>query len=185
MNQYYLIAQLPSLDFLSDAAPMPITEERFLELCSRYVGRKALKALKNLSLVPARQKSAVGFKLIDAWNEGERKLRLALAGVRAEKMKKSFTAEEKLFSAELLDMAYKAVEMDDPMAAEKFLNEYRLEFLESLRPMDAFSEDMLFYYGLKLKLILRIRAFDESIGRNAYRNIYDSIMHGDEQEVKE
>ena len=30
MAEYYLISQLPSLDGISEATPVPITEERFL-----------------------------------------------------------------------------------------------------------------------------------------------------------
>ncbi len=185
MNQYYLIAQLPSLDVVGETTPLPITEERFYELCSRHLGKKALRALKGLTLVPARQSEAAGYQLIDAWNENERQLRLALAVIRAGKMKKTFDMEEKQFSQELLQTARTAAEMDDPLAAERFLNRFRQNFLETLRPADAFSEDMLFYYSLKLKLILRMKQFDEGIGRNAYRNIYDSIMRGDGQEVNQ
>ena len=43
MAEYYLISQLPSLDGISEATPVPITEERFLELCSRYLSPKARK----------------------------------------------------------------------------------------------------------------------------------------------
>jgi hypothetical protein len=69
------------------------------------------------------------------------------------------------------------------MEAEKFLNKYRLEFLETLRPMDSFSEDFVFYYGLKLKLISRIKQFDTESGETAYKNIYSSIINGDRLEV--
>ncbi len=185
MNQYYLIAQLPSLDVVSETTPLPITEERFYELCSRYLGKKALRALNGLTLAPARQSKTSGYKIIDVWNENEKQLRLALALVRAEKMSKSFDIEKKDFSQALLQTVETAVEMQDPLAAEKFLNRVRLNFLETLRPADPFSENMLFYYGLKLKLILRIKQFDENIGRNVYRNIYGSIMRGGEQEVKD
>ena len=76
-----------------------------------------------------------------------------------------------------------AVEMDSPMEAEVFLNQFRMGFLESLRPMDTFSEDAVFYYGLKLKLLLRIRQFDEKSGETAYKEIYNSIMQGDRLEA--
>ena len=69
-----------------------------------------------------------------------------------------------------------------PMEAEKFLNQYRMDFLESLRPMDTFCEDSVFYYGLKLKLMMRIRQFDEALGEAAYKEIYNSIMNGDRLE---
>ena len=78
-----------------------------------------------------------------------------------------------------------AVEMDSPLEAEKTLNRYRMEYLETLRPMNTFSEEFVFYYCLKLKLILRMRQFDAESGKAAYKNIYDSIMSGEELEVRQ
>ena len=156
MNQYYLIAQLPSLDIANETTALPITEERFYELCKTNLGKKAWNALNGLTLVPKRQNQKTGYSFIDKWYQWERNFRLALAGARAEKMK-----------------------------AERYLTRVRLDFLETLRPADPFSETMLFYYALKLKLILRIQQFDKSKGQNAYRKIYGSIMYGGDQEVKE
>ena len=79
---------------------------------------------------------------------------------------------------ELVRAAGMAVEMENPMEAEKFLSDFRLGVLESLRPMDTFSEEYIFYYWLKLKLIMRIRRFDANLGEAAYKNIYSSIMNG-------
>ena len=103
--------------------------------------------------------------------------------LRAEKLEKHFDAELQSFPAGLLQAARAAVEYDSPMDAEKFLNKYRLDFLEALRPMDSFSDEFIFYYGLKLRLIERIRKFDRASGETAYRNIYDSIMNADRSEV--
>ncbi len=185
MNQYYLMSQLPSLDAVSETTPLPITEERFNELCSRFLSKKALNALNGLTLVPQKQTEKVGFSLVDAWNDGEKKLRLALASVRAGKMKKHFDNENESVSVQLMQTARAATETDDPLEAEIFLNRFRLDFLETLRPSDAFCEDSVFYYGLKLKLLIRMRCFDESKGRDEYRKIYDSIMNGDGQEVEQ
>lgn len=183
MAEYYLIAQLPSLDGLSENMPVPITEERFLELCGRLLGKKAQGELEKLSLAPSREYEKSGSKLIKLWNEGERSLRFALCKVRAEKMKKPFDTDGKLFSESLLQTAYTAVEMENPMEAEKYLNRYRLEFLETIRPMDAFASDYIYYYWIKLKLILRIKQFSADDGRTAYKNIYNSIMDGDKLEA--
>lgn len=183
MAEYYLIAQLPSLDGLSDNMPVPITEERFLELCGNFLGKKAQDELGKVSLVPSREYEKFSSKLIKAWNEGEQNLRLALGKVRAEKMNKQFDTQDKRLSDSLLQTARMAVEIENPMEAEKFLNHQRLEFLETLRPMDAFALDYVFYYRIKLKLILRIRQFDVDTGKAAYKNIYNSIMDGDRLEV--
>lgn len=182
MSMYYLMSQLPSLDGISENMPVPVTEERFLELCFRLLGKKAQKEITGLTLVPSRSCKKTGSALVDAWNQQERNLRLALGKARAEKMKKSFNAERQQLPSELVRVANTAVEMDDPLAAEKFLDGCRLEFLETIRPMDVFSEDSVFYYGLKLKLMLRARQFDVEKGETAYRNIYTSIMNGDRLE---
>ena len=182
MAEYYLISQLPSLDGINENTPLPITTERFDELCQRFLGKKALVESAKLKLIPPRDREKAA-ALIEKWNEGERSLRLALAKLRAEKLGKHYDADTHSFSAGLLQAARTAVETESPMEAEIFLNKYRLDFLESLRPMDSFSEEYVFYYGLKLKLIERIRKFDSASGEAAYRNIYDSIMNGDRTEV--
>ena len=183
MAEYYLISQLPSLDGISENAPVPITEERFAELCERFLGKKALNEFNKLTLMPPRTPEKSASSLVEKWNEGERNLRLALAKFRADKLNKNFRDDSQTFPAELVQAARTAVDIESPMEAEKFLNKYRLEFLESLRPTDSFSEEYVYYYGLKLKLILRIRKFDAESGETAYRNIYDSVMNGEKSEV--
>lgn len=183
MAEYYLVSQLPSLDGISENTPMPITEERFLELCNRFLGEKARSEMRKLTLVPPILPEKTGSKLIDAFNEGERNLRLALGKARAEKMKKSFNTRNAFFPIELTRAVGAAVESESPMEAEKLLFDYRLSFLETLRPMDTFSEDYVFYYGLKLKLILRIRRFETELGEAVYRNIYNSVLNGDRLEA--
>ena len=185
MNQYYLIAQLPSLEIASETTALPITEERFYELCRTNLGKKAWNALNGLTLVPKRQNQKTGYSFIDKWYQWERNFRLALAGARAEKMKKPFEGKTGEFPEELLRTVRQAVEMGDPLEAERYLTRVRLDFLETLRPADSFSETMLFYYALKLKLILRLQRFDKNRGQSAYREIYSSIMYGGDQEVKE
>ncbi|MBE6748093.1 MAG: DUF2764 family protein [Ruminococcaceae bacterium] len=183
MAEYYLISQLPSLDGLSENVPMPITEERFTELCERFLSKKSQEELHKLTLMPSRDYEKSNSSLVEAWNDGERKLRLVLGKARADKMKKQFEMNENSIPVELQQAVREAVEIENPMEAEKFLNKYRLEFLESLRPMDSFSEDFVFYYGLKLKLISRIKQFDLESGETAYKNIYSSIINGERLEV--
>ncbi len=183
MAEYYLISQLPSLDGIGENTPLPVTEEHFFELCNRFLGKKALKKLSELTLLPPRDYEKSNSVLIDAWNENERNLRFALAKVRADRMKKQFDTENKSLSAEILKAANTAAETENPLEAEKVLNGYRLDFLETLRPMDNFSDDFIFYYALKLKLLLRIRKFDTDAGKTAYKNIYNSVLNGDRSEV--
>ena len=142
MNQYYLIAQLPSLETAGETTALPITEERFYELCKSNLGERAWNALSGLTLVPKRQDKKSGYSFIDRWNGWERNFRLALAGARAEKMKKPFEGEKAELSGELFQKIRRAVEMEDPLEAERYLTRIRLDFLETLRPADSFSEKM-------------------------------------------
>jgi hypothetical protein len=183
MSEYYLISQLPSLDEISENVPLPITEERFFELCNQIAGKRIQNEIKKMTLLPSKTYEKSSSSLIEQWNNGERNLRLALAKVRADKMKKTFDIENNVLSSELLKIANVAVDIESPMEAEKFLNSYRLEFLETLRPMDNFSGEFIYYYGLKLKLISHIRQFDTNTGEIAYKNIYNSIMNGDRLEA--
>ena len=178
MAEYYLISQLPSLDALGENAPLPITQERFMELCEGALGKKALGELKAITLVPNIEPEKTSSALILAWNEGERNLRLCLCKARADKMGKAYDLQNKNFSTELLKIVNTAVDIENPLDAEKFLLNYRLSFLETLRPMDSFSLEYVFYYALKLKLISRIRKFDVAQGESTYKNIYASILNG-------
>lgn len=183
MAEYYLVSQLPSLDGISAGAPLPITSERFAELCQRFLGKKAQGEFEKLTLAPPKNPEKSSSALVEKWNEGERALRLALAKLRAEKLNKNYDADIQFVPAGLMQAARTAVEIESPMEAEEFLNRCRLDFLETLRPMDSFSEEYVFYYGIKLMLIERIRKFDSESGGTAYKNIYDSIMNSERSEV--
>ena len=118
MAEYYLISQLPSLDGISENTPLPISEERLTELCNRFLGKRSQEAMNKLTLSPPKNSESSGSVLIDAWNESERNLRFALGKVRAEKMKKPFDTENRIFPVEYLKVANIATEMENPMEAE-------------------------------------------------------------------
>ena len=183
MAEYYLISQLPSLDGISENMPLPITEEAFLKLCENSLKKDKWQKLSQISLIPPKDYEKSSSSLIEGWNNAERTLRLALGVARAEKMKKDFSAGEQSFSPKILSVAAKAVESETPLEAEAFLNAYRLELLETLRPMDSFSDEYLQYYLIKLKLLTRIRQFSKELGKSAYKNIYNSILNGDRLEA--
>ena len=178
MAEYYLISQLPSLDGISDGTPLPITEERFLELCSRLLSKKNINVINNITLCPLPLCENSGSSLIDNFNESERNLRFALGKVRAEKLGKTFDLGNRILPIEYVKAAASVIEMDNPLEAERFLNRFRLDMLDTLRPTDSFSDDYIYYYGIKLKLLLRIRQFDTEVGEKAYAEIYKSILLG-------
>jgi hypothetical protein len=139
--------------------------------------------MKKITLLPSEKEENTGSPFLNAWNQCERNLRFALGHARAGKMNKSFDMGDVTLSEEYIKAANAAVEMENPMEAEVYLNNFRLAMLETFRPMDQFSEDYMIYYGLRLKLMLRIRLFDRKSGEEAYGKIYHSILNGDKTEA--
>ncbi len=182
MSQYYLMSQLPSLEGLDASLPLPIRPEEFRELCGRFLDPRGVERLQKLSLSPPREEESSGSAVLDAWSRNERQLRLALGAIRAAKMKKSFDAGAEAIPAPVMQAAREAAELEDPLAAEESLDQYRMAFLARLCPMDGFSEEAVLHYGLRLQLLARMRRFEEEKGRTAYRTIYDSILQGAGQE---
>lgn len=178
-NQYYLLAQLPSFSASDEKSVLPITEEYFYDLCSRFLDRKSLEQVRELSLVPPRKKKETGSVFLDQWYDAERELRFALAQIRALRLNKKFETENESFSPDIIQAARTATGMDSPLAAEQFLNKYRLSLLDRIRPADDFSVDAVYLYGLRLKLALRIKKFDSEKGLASYQKIYDSILERD------
>jgi len=66
--------------------------------------------------------------------------------------------------------------MNSPLSAEQFLYEYRLRLLEDMRPLDAFSIDAIYAYGMKLLLVERMKKFEVENGKSSYHIIYDKIL---------
>lgn len=175
-NQYYLVSQLPALDESESRVALPITEKYFRDLCTRFLSGKDLKILNNLSLEPPKEDVATGSAFLDSWNDKERCLRLALAQLRALKLKKDSSLLPGSCTADIIQAARTAVGMDSPLSAEQFLNQYRLNTLNTITPLDNFCVDSVFAYGLKLMLLQRIKLFDMENGKLSYHKIYDEIL---------
>ncbi len=175
-KQYYLVSQLPSLENYEGRAQLPLTEKAFKELCSRYLDKKDCEILESLSLEPPKDNAKTGSAFLDKWNEKERNLRFALAQIRALKMKKESEMIPSSCTADIIQVARTAVGMDSPLAAEEYLNQYRMDTLKSMTPLDNFCVDAVFAYGLKLMLVQRMKLFDVEIGKDSYHKIYDEIL---------
>ncbi|WP_191015501.1 DUF2764 family protein [Treponema zioleckii] len=175
-NQYYLVSQLPEFTVSDDRSNLPITYEYYYDLCSRFLDKKSMMILDGLSLEPALDSSKTGSKLVDSWNYKEKSLRLALAQIRALRMKKKFSTSNESIAPDAVQAARTASGMESPLAAEQFLNQYRLNVIESMRPTDGFSLDAVFSYGLRLKLATRMKKFNAATGMASYHKIYDSIL---------
>jgi hypothetical protein len=170
------MAQIPSLPVDAGQRHLPITEESFLELCSRFLDPKSLKILLELSLEPPKNPKKTGSVAVDSWNEMENNLRLALAQVRSQKLKKNFEVPPVSIRPEAIQAARTAMSFDSPLEAEQFLNQFRKDFVDCLAKPDIFSTESLYVYALRLKLAHRIQKFDEEAGIASYHKIYDRIL---------
>lgn len=173
---YFLVSQLPSLGNIGEKGSMPITESSFIELCSRYMTESEKKVISTLSLVPPREDVSTGSSFLDTWYQKERDLRLALAQIRAQKMKKDAFTLPGTCTADIQQAARTAVGMDSPLSAEQFLYDYRLKLLDELNPIDGFSTDAVYAYGIRLMLVSRMKKFDGEKGVESYHQIYNSIL---------
>ena len=179
MDFYYLVSQLPNISSSEGKSALPLNSEQFREICSRFVNDDQKKIIENLSLVPPREAVSTDSTFLDVWYEKERNLRFALAQIRAQKMKKEGFTLPSGCTADIVGVARTAVGMDSPLSAEQFLYDYRLRLIDELRPMDAFSIDAVYAYGIRLMLIERMRKFEVENGKTSYHKIYDEILVGD------
>lgn len=173
-EQYYLVSQLP--DISQEKATLPITEKYYRDLCSRFLEGKSKEILDKLSLEPPKEPEPTGSSFLDGWYGHERALRFALAQVRAQKLKKDLGSVPVSITGDIVQAARTAVGMDSPLSAEQFLYEYRLGVLDTLSPIDTFSEDYVFAYGIRLLLVSRMKEFDKEKGTASYHKIYDNIL---------
>lgn len=176
MSYYYLVSQLPNISSAEGKSNLPLNTDSFKELCCRFVNENEKQYIKDLSLVPPVDGGKTGSVFLDNWYEKERNLRFALAQIRAQKMKKDACVLPPGCTADIISAARTAVGMDSPYSAEQFLFDYRLRLLDDIRPLDSFSIDAVYAYGLRLMLIERMRKFDTENGKNSYHKIYDSIL---------
>lgn len=176
MAYYYLVSQLPNISLSESKINLPLTSQNFLELCSRFISEKEKAILEKLSLVPPKELFATGSLFLDTWYEKERNLRFALAQIRAQRMKKDSYTLPAGCTADIITAARTAVGMDSPYSAEQFLYEYRIKLLEEIKPLDSFSIDAVYAYGLKLMLVERMRKFEVENGKDSYHKIYDEIL---------
>jgi len=176
---YYLVSQLPNISSAEGKTALPLNGDSFRELAGRFISEDEKVILNGLSLVPPRELESTGSAFLDTWYEKERNLRYALAQIRAQKMKKDGFTLPSGCTADIVGVARTAVGMDSPLSAEQFLYDYRLRLIDELRPMDAFSIDAVYAYGIRLMLIERMRKFEVENGKTSYHKIYDEILVGD------
>ncbi len=182
---YYLMAQLPSL---TTGSVPGISYKDFLLLAERFLSSSDVRILRSVSLVPPREEVKTGSSVVDGWFRKERALRLALARVRAGKLKRTDSSalggmeassvSEMVSAYPEISLAVKnAAAMEDPLEAERYLDKVRISFVRELGNGHFFDSEAVFAYAFMLLLLEREEAFSVESGRSAYMDIYNSILN--------
>lgn len=160
----------------------PFSFANFKEIAGRFLSKKDAEILDKLTIEPARDRRAkTGSVFLDNWYNFERSLRIALEQIRYgnTSFENSISYDEK----ELLNTVGFAVQiakiacgMENPLEAEKFLDEQRFLAADTIRDVKTFHSDAVFSYGIKLLLRLRAYTFNVDAGRREYSTVYDAIL---------
>jgi hypothetical protein len=177
-SYYYLMAQLPGI---RPGFQSSLSYDAFVETASRFLSPEDLVILNGLSLEPVRDPAPTGSSVVDGWYAFERSLRLSLQRVRAARLSRGVTVSSEDDSSvyaesETAAIARAAVDLDNPLEAERYLDRFRLERLQTLSSLNHFDSDAVFAYGLALLLNERSLRFSAATGRASYTTIYNNIL---------
>ncbi|MDR0877929.1 MAG: hypothetical protein LBN21_07735 [Treponema sp.] len=175
---YYLIAQLPSLQYGEKA---PYTPDEFREQCKAVLSKHDYAVLHyctmDMSILEDAPKTNSVF--INAWVARECTLGYTLSHLRAAKLKRGDdeNPEELPHDVPRAEAAaHAAFAMGNPLEAELFLDEGRWEAIEAMQGYKPFSADVIFAHALKLLLMQRRFSFNPEEGLEAYTALYTSIL---------
>lgn len=175
-SYYYLMAQLPSI--MPNTDP-PLEYARFKEIALRFLTAKDAAVLEQITLAPPRTAVRTSSVLVNEWCVFERELRSALEQMRAAKLKREVQQPLSDAPASAFDIGaiVRAVSnIDDPLAAERYLLNARLTAAEQLRKLHYFDSEAVFGYGIVLLLSERASKFKMETGRTEYHSIYTQIL---------
>ncbi len=161
-----------------------MSSDSFMELCGTLLTEKDGALLRSCASGAGAEDSyaslppAVSSPLIDGMRTWERALRLHLAKLRAQKLKRDGGAYAEAPSDPLdaAAVAKAALSLESPLEAEQFLDRARWDALERLQGFDYFGRDTVYAYLLKLFLLERRSLFKAEEGFAEYKGLYASIM---------
>lgn len=178
MRRYwYLAATLPGLLF---AAPPPIDDKEFLELCARTMDKEDFLEVESVpeALKSATEQSRCRSAFLEKYVSWEKTFRNELSRLRARKMGRN---EEAFFRpAKPADDASRSASLcfslEDPFQAELTLERERWNAIERYSSLSAFDLDFLFAYRLKLAINQRIQSLARDTGEAGYTRLYNDML---------
>ena len=175
MSQYYYLGA--SLPLLLPQGDEDLCFADFLEDCRCHLSPREWRILKACRLNPAVDDLDL-HPLLTRWIRWETSLRNEIVLLRAHNLglEQERWVRENNGPAGLFDIAREAVQQDNPLAAEKILDDARWSFLEELGVGHFFDFEALLVYSLKLQLRARQRLITREEGEGEYRRIYDLVV---------
>ena len=181
-SYYYLVAQLPALSFGTVPA---MGSKDFIALASYLMTAPDADLLAECSLVPfpagddpLSALDSTGSALIDGWRAWEGALRLNMAKLRAQNLKRDGAGNMEVPADPLnaSSAARAAMAIESPLDADMFLDRARWDAIEAFQGFDYFGRDTVYAYLLKLFLLERRALFKVEEGFAEYSALYASIM---------
>ena len=176
-SYYYLAAQLP---YLTYGQSVPMSSGAFRELAHKHLSACDAAALDSCTLEPDMLEAAPAAspEFVRNWKEWEKTLRLNLARNRAKKLKREGGLPTEIPDTpfDAAGAARTALAFESPLEAEIFLDKARWDAIESFQGLDAFSENAIYAYMLKLLLMERRTAFSTEEGFTEYKALYAAIL---------
>ena len=185
-SYYYLAAQLPYLVY---GQGLPMSSADFRALAQDVMSPADASILDYCTLDPVPPTPGEGgaayaeparptpSEFINRWKEWERTLRLNLARSRVQKLKREGgVADAPDYPSDAAAVAKTALVMESPLEAELFLDKARWDAIESFQGINAFSENAMYAYLLKLRLMERRAAFKPEEGFTEYKGLYAAIL---------
>jgi hypothetical protein len=161
----------------------------FRDLCKSALSAADLAILDLCTLDPASRAEPpepCPSAFVNNWRNWERSLRLNLARYRVQRLKREGGAavEPPDYPADAVSAAKAAAAMESPLEAEIFLDKARWDAIELFQGIDYFSNNTLFAYLLKLRLLERRALFKAEEGFAEYTGLYASIKEQPENVSK-
>ena len=178
-SYYFFIAQLPTPMY---GQAIPMSSAAFKEMAQLYMTRSEAKDLEFCTLEPISDKrtlkAVASSRFIKDWHNWETVLRQNLARNRSRKLKWEGSDLWETIDdiADAAAAAKTALAMDSPLEAELFLDRARWNIIEQFQGIVYFSENTIYAYLLKLKLMERRQAFNMEEGFAEYKTLYASIL---------
>lgn len=169
-DYYYLSASLPTLIF--NQSP-PLSLESFISQCEQQMAADDFRKMQQ-ALTNQQPKDPVPTDIYGRWIAFNRGFKNEMAYFRAKRAGKDpqkYLRGERKPYPQFTDAIAHAAKAEDPLSAERILDEVRFEYLEQLAAGQFMNFEYLLTYGLKLKMMTRYARIGSPLGEEVFNSL--------------